>query len=391
MKFTKTTVSRLKPGPTRQWFDDDDLPGFRLVVSPNGRKTFHVRLRSGTRTERTERSITIGQFGILTLEQARAAAKDFLAQHRLGQTPPSRRKAPAKKTVGQLCDAFLAETTGKRKPKTVYEYRRLIEREIKPVFGAKAAVNLTRGEVGQWHSVIGRRAPHIANHAYRLLRTVFNWARRREYIPESVQPTKGIDQFRESPNERYLLDAELRRLGEVLANEVSGLGRGRSSATSIAAIRFLMLSGWRTSEVLSLSWSTIDWDRKLVELADTKTGKSNRQLGDGALAWLRSIPRVEGSPWVFPGEDPARHLTTLKHPWQRIRRLAGLDDVRLHDLRHTFASVAMTARLTVSELGKLLGHRNLRSTQRYAHLGDEAARRAADTVSGIIGDLIQTV
>ena len=146
------------------------------------------------------------------------------------------------------------------------------------------------------------------------------------------------------------------------------------------AIRLLMLTGCRLSEILTLRWEHVDYEHSCLRLPDSKTGAKVVFLASPAIDVLRTIERHEGNPYVIVGKNPGTHLVNLQNPWRRLRHQAGLDDVRLHDLRHSFASVAAAAGLSLLQIGKLLGHTRAATTQRYAHLADEVARRDAETV-----------
>lgn len=309
MKFTKSTVASLKPEGRRKFYDDDSLPGFRLVVSPNGTKTFVVRIRTGSRANRRERTLTIGRFGFLTVEQAREQAQKALAQLRLGQDPLEAKDAsPPAISVSELCQEFLRDQAGKLKPKTAYEYRRIVSREIAPALGDRVAEELDSLAVSRWHSALGGRAPGLANNALRLLRSIYRWAHARGLVAERVHPYRSMKMFKEKEAGFFMeaeqvgqLVAALRRAEEAgvrpdpvryrlemkrsgRLHEVSGCQESAEPASrpinsfAIAAIRFLLLTGWRKSEALSLRWDAIDWQRGQVVLAETKTGKSIRQL-----------------------------------------------------------------------------------------------------------------
>lgn len=416
MKFTKASVTALEATGTRRYYDDCVLPGFRLVVSPTGAKTFVVRARRGSRKNRSEKTITIGAFGVLTVEQAREQARQVLARIRLGQDAVPSSDPPESRSVRELCEGFLEDQGGRLKPKTAYEYRRLIAREIVPALGSWDARSLDSLAVSRWHTGLGSSAPVVANNAIRLLRSVYRWSHDREILPDSVLPTKRVKLYPEKMKERFLSEHEIARLGAALrrAEEVGlpadpvryrlamrRIGKTAAeppqavplrpaSTHAVAVIRFLLLTGWRKSEALSLKWDAVDRDRRRVDLADSKTGRSVRHLGAAAVQLLDSLPRVEGSPWVFPGQDPSRHIVDVKHLWQAVRHEAELADVRLHDLRHTFASAALSAGCSIAEVAKLLGHRDMNSTQRYAHLADGVVQRAANEVAGEVARMIQT-
>ena len=228
-------------------------------------------------------------------------------------------------------------------------------------------------------------------------------------VAEDVQPTRGVELFPEASRERYLTEQETLRLGASLRTaETVGVPpdpkraalqakreveRARqplmrkfkkprapkaprepkvspSNPYAIAAIRFLLLSGWREQEALTLQWDMIDLEGKRARLPETKTGLSWRELGGAALHLLRELPRLESSPFVFPGTKAGKALTDIKHVWYAVREHAKLPDVRIHDLRHNFASVGAQGGTSLLVLGAVLGHRELSTTQKYAHLGE---------------------
>jgi integrase len=415
MKLTLKTVRDSVATGKRYWIEDDALPGFRLQVSATGKKTYYVRLRTGGRDDRQDSIYKIGEAGVLTPDEARTQARNLLARYRMGDDPlAERRKRQQVPTVAELCNQYVDSIRGKRKPKTIYDYTKLIDCHIRPVLGARKANVLEPAQVIRWHSTIGQAAPTTANRALGLLSTVYRWAHESGIIEESIRPTRSTTKYREVAKERYLTEEETQRLWAALEQaERTGIpadpnrsalaGKRRRSTGQrtrriaapigsvlrpanvymVAAIRVLLLTGWREQEVLQLRWENIDRARSLVDLPDTKTGRSTRQIGSAALEVLDALPKIEGSAWVFPfpGADPKNPIREIKHLWQAVRHAAGLDDVRLHDLRHTFASAAATRGISLQVIGKLLGHKDLKSTARYAHLTDSVVRHAADLVS----------
>lgn len=406
MRFTTQTIRALKPKPKLYWLEDETLPGFRVGVTPRGVKTFAVRLRKGGRANRQDTTHTVGRFGLLTLDEARKQARTLLSRWALGEDLVGERKAAQEAgTVGELASRFLAEWKGRRKASTVREYTRLLDAEILPAFRNVTARDLSRDKVARWHGRIGERAPIVANRALRLLRTLYRWAETRGEIPEGTQPTKGIAFFPEQARERYLSPDEITRLGEALIRaeregvppdkkraEYAKRRRGKDPRATmrpanpwgVAALRFLLLSGWREQEALSLRWDAVDLATGRVSLAETKTGRSWRTLGAAATELLSSLPRVEGSPFVFPGHASESRLVEIKHLWHAVREVAGLEDVRLHDLRHTFASAAVAGGTPLYTTGALLGHRDVKSTARYGHLGEDPLKRAADITAATL-------
>jgi integrase len=406
MRFTTQTIRALKPTEKLYWLDDETLPGFRVAVTPRGVKTFAVRLRKGGRANRQDTTQVVGRFGLLTVDEAKTKARGLLSRWSLGQDVVGERRATREAaTIADLSARFLAEWEGRRKPGTVREYRRLFEVEILPKFGNLSARDLSRGKVARWHGKIGERAPVVANRSLRLLRTFYRWAETRGEIPEGTAATKGVAFFPERDRERFLSADELQRLGESLnraareglppdpkragyAKRRSGKEPGTETTPAnpwgIAAIRFLLLSGWREQEALTLRWDAVELATGRVSLAETKTGRSWRSLGAAALDVLQSVPRADGSPFVFPGRTADVPLVEIKHLWHAVRFAAKLEDVRLHDLRHTFASAAVEGGTPLYTTGALLGHRDLKSTARYGHLADDPMKRAADATSGVI-------
>jgi len=403
VRLTIQTIRALKPTNKLFWVEDDTLPGFRVGVTPRGVKTFAVRLRKGGRANRRDTMQRVGRFGVLTLDQARTEARSLLSRWSLGVDVAEEHRATREATnIAELAHRFLAEWASRRSAGTVREYRRLFKVEILPAFGNVVARDLSRAKVARWHGKIGTRAPIVANRSLRLLRTFYRWAETRGEVPAGTTPTKGVQFFPESPRERFLSPAELERLGDVLNQaEQSGIapdpkragyakrraGKAPSVKTrpanpwGVAALRFLLFSGWREQEALTLRWDALDVANGRVVLPTTKTGRSNRTLGRAALEILEAVPRVDGSPFVFPGRTLDVPLKEIKHLWHAVRHASKLDEVRLHDLRHTFASAAVEGGTPVFTTGALLGHRDMKSTSRYAHFADDPLKREADRVS----------
>ena len=213
---------------------------------------------------------------------------------------------------------------------------------------------------------------------------MFNLAELWGLRPDGSNPCRHVKRFREERRERFLSDAEYQRLGAVLKETEA---EGSETAAAIAAIRLLMLTGCRLSEIQKLRWEHVDLEAGELRLPDTKTGAKVVHLGDPAIAILRGIERREGNPWVIAGRKLESHLTDLQHPWRRIRTRADLDDVRIHDLRHSFASGGLVGE-GLPMIGKLLGHTQVQTTARYAHLADDPVKSAANRIASRIADVI---
>jgi integrase len=208
-----------------------------------------------------------------------------------------------------------------------------------------------------------------------------SWAAKRGLLPSEPNPCRGIDRYKENKRERFLSAAELSRLGEALRDAER---EKTLSPYAIAAIRLLLLTGARLSEILTIKWDYVDPDNRQLRLPRSKTGQKSIYLTSAVADILRSLPRVQGNPFVVVGEQPGAHLVNVQKPWDRIRAHAGLEDVRLHDLRHSYASVGATGGLSLLFVGKLLGQTQASTTQIYAHLAEDPVRQAGEQISEAI-------
>jgi integrase len=378
-KITKRTVDALKTSAKPFIAFDDDVKGFGLRVMPSGVRTYILEYRPGAGGRGTaKKRLTLGRHGAITAVQAREAALDALARIRLGedpQTEKSRRRASL--TVAGLIDAFLRDHAGsKLKAKTRAHYEGLLAK-LRDAHGNLKAATLTRGHVASLRHAMAA-TPYFANRMLAAVSSCWSWGERHGLLPEGhANPAAKIARFREEGRERFLSSAELARLGDALAQCETRFGPYASGA-----IRLLCLTGARLNEILALRWQEVDFERGLALLPDSKTGRKIVQLSAPALAVLDSIPRLEGCPYVIAGMAGRR--ADLQRPWALVKESAGLEGVRLHDLRHSFASVAAGASLGLPMIGKLLGHTQAATTHRYAHLGDDPLRRASETIGATI-------
>lgn len=373
MKLTKSRIDAIKLCESERLYWDDELKGFGLRVSPKGRKTFFVQYRSGKRTRRAK----IGTMGPLTPDTARLRARALLGEVASGDDPAEvRRKRRLTPTVSALCDRFLEEHVSVRlKPQSQYNYGQVIRDAIKPALGPLKTPDVTRTDVSALHQAYKDR-PYQANRILSVLSKMFNLAELWGYRADGTNPCRLVQRFKENKKERFLSDDELARLSETLTESEAN---GDESAFVVAAFRMLILTGCRSSEIQYLKWEYVT-DTHL-ELPDTKTGKRSIPLPDAAREILASLPRSANNPFVFQGTIPEQPVTDLGKPWRRIRKKADLEDVRIHDLRHTYASKAIAGGMSLIMVGQLLGHTQYQTTLRYAHLADEPAREAANAVA----------
>ncbi len=401
-RLTKRTVDAAAPRPGRYIVWDTELKGFALRVAESGTKTYILRYRPrGTGRAGPRRFMVLGRHGVITPDEARAQAKTILGAVAAGKDPAKERsQANSAMPIAQLVELFVNQhAKPKRKASTAASYAAVLNNYFLPKFGRRAADQVTTTEITQLHLSLGDR-PYQANRLVAVIASMFSFAARHGIVPRGMNPAQGIERFRESARERYLGIEELNRLGETLRlAEAEGLpwrldsGKPQSkhlareenrrtvlSPEVVLAFRLLMFTGARLREILTLQWSHIDFERGLINLPDSKTGRKTIVMSAATIDLLRD--RERRGAFVIPGLNGDRSRSDLKKPWQAIQRHAGLEAVRIHDLRHTFASIGAGASLGLPIVGKLLGHSQPATTARYAHLDADPLRRA----SNIIGD-----
>jgi integrase len=374
-KLTKRAIEALGIPARDVTIFDDDLAGFGLRLKPTGSRSFLIQYRNrGGRTRR----LTIGAYGRLTPQQARAMAVQLLAAVDRGEDPSEQRFASLHApTLEEFAARYIEDhAEKKKKASSVGEDRKLLRRYLLPAFGKRKMADISRAEVARLHGGLAA-TPYQANRVLALLSWMFNLAERWGVRPDGSNPCRHVPRFREHQRHRFLSDDELARLGATLTEaEQQGL------AVPVAAVRLLLLTGCRLSEILRLSWAEVDFDHHFLRLKDSKTGPKVVPLGAAALALLSTLPRLPDNPFVLPGHRLGAHRGTLQSAWQHLRRLADLPDVRLHDLRHSWASMGVSAGHGLPVLGAILGHQKPATTARYAHLADHPLRAAADHIAG---------
>jgi integrase len=379
--ITKRAVDASRARKTDTYLWDKELSGFGLKVTPGGRKVYLVQYRLGGRKGRTRR-FTIGRHGQITPTFARAAAKRLLGEIAAGRDPAAERdKARADKSLVVVLEQFMVEhVKPKLKASTAQSYQRIATLYVLPSVGRHLIGDVQRADIARIHHLM-RDKPYQANRTLAMLSKFFGWAEKHGLRPDGSNPCRHVEKYREGRRERFLSQAELARLGDALR----GAEHTKScSPWIVAAIRLLTFTGARRNEILTLRWEHVSEEHESLLLPDSKTGRKAIHLNAPALALLQAIPGVEGNPYVICGEKPGQHLVNLEKPWRRIRKIAKLDDVRLHDLRHSFASVAASRGQSLVIIGKMLGHSQPTTTARYAHLADDPVKAASDAVGGHI-------
>jgi integrase len=389
-------------------------PGFGLRVWParEGRaptKTFILHYRARGR----ERKLTLGRLGPLSVDAARKlalAAKSSVAHG----SDPAADKAKARHglTLREAIQRFIEAVERKKKLRTAYEYRRVFKKYITPILGRRRLDDLDTADVmrlhGRYHTT-----PTQANRILTVLSSLCSWAAQAGLRGEGkVNPCSRVERYPESAKERFLTGEEIVRISEALARaEREGLAPApkrrmarktgatakhrpkaadlpvHASPGAVNAIRLLMLTGARKNEILRLRWADVDLERSALHLSDTKTGRSARPIGAPAAQLLSELPH--SGPYVFPGKRAGKPIESVRRLWDAVRYDAKLEEVRLHDLRHTMASTAAGEGLSLLLIGKMLGHKHAATTQRYAHLADAPVKTATDRTANVIAAFLE--
>ena len=375
--LSNRVVDGLPIGEREVIYWDRDQPGFGVRVYPNGTRVYLVQGRGPGGSKR----ITVGRHGMISADEARRQGAAHLTRIKAGEEPESGADAEGGPTVAELAERYLREHVAVRcKENTQKGYRQVIGRHVLPALGKMPIAALGREHVAELQYRL-RKTPIAANDAVGALSRMLNRAEAWGLVPAGSNPCRFVTRYRTRRPERFLTEDEFRGLGAALdAVEAEG----RIPVHAAAALRLLMLTGCRCGEVLGLRWEDVALERSEVSLRDSKTGPRVVPLSPAAARVLTDLPRIAGNPWVIAGREPGSRLTHIAYYWYRVRERAGLDDVRLHDLRHSFASRALALGEDLTMIGKLLGHRKIQTTARYAHLARDSVKESATMVAASI-------
>ena len=374
MKLTKKNIDAFKyegPAPRRDARWDDEIAGFGIRIYPSGRKTFILSYRVNNQ----KRQLTLGDFGILTLHEARNMARQELVNVLKGIDPLKKKTQASKaQTMKDFCSMYL-EKYAKIHKKSWQEDERRINRHIIPKWGNQALKNISRTDIASFHTHIGKTAPYEANRILRLLSKMFDLASQWNIIDESLSnPAKKIRLFKEEKRDRWLKPTELPPLKEALDQE--------SNKVAVNAIWLYLLTGVRKSELLQAKWEDIDWERKELKIPQTKSGRIHYiPLSESACELLKSIVPVKDSSYILPGQIKGKPLVNITKPWKRVCLKAGLEKIRLHDLRRTVGSWLAQSGNSLHLIGKILNHSNQSTTAIYARFAQDQERKALEEYS----------
>ena len=421
-KITKRTVDAIQPTLRDTFLWDSEIPGFGCKVTPKGARIYILQYGRGGRDHR----VTIGRHGVeFTAEQARNEARRLRGLIASGENPAvERARERSVPTITELGQRYLEEyARPHKKPAGFAQDRRNLENHILPLIGSLKASEVERQDVARVMRDVaagktskdektklqGRRIVRggeiVANRVHALLSKMFELAEDWKYRPGGSNPCRGAKRFAEHKVERFLSADELSRLGAALNAAKTGqlvvdpeakapekrkrggqkrVGPQSENPCAVAAIQLLLLTGCRLGEVLELRWSDVDFERRFLILPDSKTGAKTVYLSEDALRLLRDIERVEESPYVFPGKRASDPLRSIRKPWEHLCKAARLENLRLHDLRHSFASIGAASGLSLPMIGALLDHSQPNTTARYAHLAASPLHQAVEEIGARI-------
>ena len=360
--LTERAIRDAKPGSKARILWDKKITGFGLKIQPGGTRSFVLDYR----VNGTQRRVSMGRAGEVSLKDARERAGRELTKIRAGEGDPLRRRedAAAAPTIADVVERFFREYVpgrierGRMAERTAADYRQQCNRYVLPALGKLKVADVARGDIER---MLKPLKPVQRNRVASLASRLFNLAEHWEYRPQHTNPVRGVERAREQPRDRVLAPSEMRALGAALA------GMSDASLYAVGAIRMAALTGWRVGEVLALKWENVDFETGLATLPSTKTGRQTRALGSASLELLASMPRVSDNAHVFAGGVAGTAITykTVRAVFARAAGAADLTDIRLHDLRRTVATNAAAAGVAIHTLRDLLGHSTLAMSNRY--------------------------
>ncbi len=370
-KLTKSILDHAEyvgDGKSRCFIWDSEIPGFGLRVTPSGYKCFVLNYYPQGRN----RLMTIGAYGSLTLIQARKLAQDELYKIKHGADPLAVREVErSADTVEQFCREYL-ERHAKTKKRTWMKDESRIRRHIIPAWGTQKLSAITGRDVSRLHSKVGEQTPIEANRLLQQLSKMFNLAKRWGILDHShPNPAAGLEKFRERKRDRFLSRDEASRFFTAVKREPS---------LYVQAIFFLLvLLGPRKSELLNAKWEDVDFSNQRLRLPETKNGDVHYiPLPTHAITILRNLPRQLYHPYVFPGSKSGRPINNIDKAWGRIKEQAGLNDLRIHDLRRTLGSWMAQSGVPLQLIGKVLNHKDIKTTQIYARFAQNHVKDALE-------------
>ena len=377
-RLTKTFIDSIATPETRpSFYWDDKVSGFGVKVLPNGKRKYVLKYRTRGGRAGSQRWLGLGTHGAVTADHARALAQRALATVAEGGDPQAQRSALA--TAPTLSDVWVRyerDHFSLRKGATQRNYKAIWEDRLRPTFGNQRVKEISRGVVDAFHKKWAS-TPYQANRILALLSKLMSLAEEWEWR-EGTNPCRHISKFREHARQRFLSSNEIAAVRSASAELLAGK---KITPHAASILELLLLTGARSGELASAKWAWVDWALQIIALPDSKSGAKTIYLSKDAVALLREQEKRSSShEYIYPGRYAGKHIHNLRKPWVRICVQAGLSGVRVHDLRHTAASLALGSGTSLAIVGRLLGHTQVQTTLRYAHLDTDPALRAADLI-----------
>ena len=387
LKLTEATVAGLPvDGRDRVEFEPGG-GGFGIRVTKAGSKIFVAHARHAGAMHR----VSIGTFPDMPVREARELAREALAAIRRGEDPKAARRAAAKATaaaavtVAAFCDRWLdGHVRSHLKPRTIADYERLVADKIKPALGHLLVAAVTKADVLAFHESM-KATPRRANYTVATVRGIMSYAEDVGIRPPMTNPARRIKMYREGRRERFLSEEEIGRAAEAItAAEQSG----KIGPHAAAGLRLCLLTGARSGEIAAAQWRHVDWERRVIRLPNSKTNVPRTiHLSDAAVEVFKALPRT--SPYIVAGAKPGEGYKNLSRAWIIAREFGELADCQLHDLRHSYASLAAGRGVSLQVIGALLGHRVIATTMRYSHLVRDAVAGVNDELGAVMAAAIE--
>jgi len=384
-KLTKAVIDSKNAKEKNYFVWDSEIKGFGCQILKGGKKTYVFYYHSPL--TRTKAYIKIGCHGNITVDFARGKAKALSAAVASGIDPREEKKEKTIRDRQAILFGDFFEVFKERhinvayKGKGAYNNIGYGRRHILPYFEKKRLDEISSRDIRGFLDSLS----HItttANRCFALLSMAFKKAAEWEYLPTKSNPCTGVAKYKENRKQRFLTDLELKRLEDALTQEEKDRG---GYCCLVNAIRLLLYIGCRESEVLNLKWESVHLKDRFIYLPDSKVGESARPLNQKAVDLLAAMKTKEGNPYVFYGKLPGKSLVQINATWRKVLKRAGIKEFRIHDLRHSFASFALKKGVHLYTVSKLLGHKNIATTTRYAHLELDELKEATNKVAGVFG------
>ena len=380
IKISKKTIEEAVAGNKRYYLWDSEIPGFGLCVQKTGYKSYFLDYKNSSGIARRMKLAVVGE---ITPDEARRKAAKLRLEISQGNDPIEEKQQHKQEPFFvDICPEYIEKhAIPFKKPASVAGDNEMIRNHLEPFFGKMKISAINRSHVKQFHYSLQHKK-YTANRCVQLLSKIMNLCEEWGYRTDGSNPCKGIKKYKEEARERFLNLNEISRLQRALDRFLEN----DESPHFVALIRLLLFTGARLSEILECKWEYIDFDHKMIELSDSKTGKKNIIICERCIDILKALPREARNPYVIISEKKqGYHLSKPKKAWARLTKSANLEGLRIHDLRHTNASVALMEKVPLEVIRKRLGHKSIHTTMRYAHLADDQLRIAADTVSDKLG------